>query len=77
MQRTDSLKKTDAGKDWRQEEKGMAEDEMVEWYHLINWHKFEQTPGAGDRQGNLVCWSPWVRKSWTWLSDWIECWEIF
>ena len=33
----------------------MAEDEMVEWYHLINGHKFEQTPGAGDRQGNLLC----------------------
>ena len=33
MRRADSLEKTDAGKDWRQEEKGTAEDEMVGWHH--------------------------------------------
>ena len=44
-----------AGKDWRQEEKGMTEDEMVGWHHRVNGHGFEQAPGVGDRQGSLVC----------------------
>ena len=30
----------DAGKDWRQEEKGMTEDEMVGWHHQLNRHEF-------------------------------------
>ena len=33
MPRVDSLEKTDAGRDWGQEEKGMTEDEMAEWHH--------------------------------------------
>ena len=33
MQRVDSLEKTDAGRDWGQEEKGMTEDEMAGWHH--------------------------------------------
>ena len=33
------------GKDWRQEEKGMIEEEMVGWHHRLNGHEFEQTPG--------------------------------
>ena len=37
-----------AGKDWRQEDKGTTEDEMVGWYHQLNGHKFEQTPGDGE-----------------------------
>ena len=64
-------KDPDAGKDWRQEEKGMTEDEMVGWYWL-DGHEFEQTPGVGDGQGGLVCYSPGVTKSRTWLSDWTE-----
>ena len=55
-------KDLDAGKDWRQEEKGMTEDEMVGWHHRLNGHEFEQAPGVGDRQGILVCCSPWGRK---------------
>ena len=51
-----------AGKDWRQEEKGMTEDEMLEWRHQLNGHKFEQTPGDGEGQGSLVCYSPWDWK---------------
>ena len=51
-------KDPDAGKDWRQEEKGMTEDEMVGWHHLLNGHEFEQDPGAGDGQESLVCYSP-------------------
>ena len=34
-------KAPDAGKDWRQEEKGMAEDEMVGWHHQLKGHEFE------------------------------------
>ena len=41
-------KDPDAGKDWGQEEKGMTEDEMVGWHHLLNGHEFEQAPGVGD-----------------------------
>jgi len=42
-------KDPDAGKDWRREEKGMTEDEMVGWHHQLNGHEFEPTPG--DREG--------------------------
>jgi len=44
MGRADSLEKTDARNDWRQEKKGITEDEMVEWHHWLNGHEFEQTP---------------------------------
>ena len=37
----------------------MIEDEMVGWYHYLNGHEFECTPGVGDGQGSLVCCSPW------------------
>ena len=52
-------KDSDAGKDWRQEEKGMTEDEMVGWHHWLNGHEFGQTAGDGDGQGNLACCSLW------------------
>ena len=55
-------KDPDAGKDWRQEEKGTTEDEMVGWHHWLDGHEFEQAPGVGDRQGGLECCSPWGRK---------------
>ena len=41
MRRVDSLEKTDAGKDWRQEEKGTAEDEMAGWHHRLNGRESE------------------------------------
>ena len=47
-------KDPNAGKDWRQEEKGTTEDEMVGWNHQLNGHEFEQAPGVGDEQGNLA-----------------------
>ena len=62
----------DAGKDWRQEEKGMTEDEMVGCYHWLNGHGFGSTLGVGDGQGGLACCHPWVTKSWTQLSNWTE-----
>ena len=55
-------KDPDAGKDWRQEEKGMTEDEMVGWHHWFDRHEFEQAPGVGEGQGSLACCSPWDRK---------------
>ena len=51
-----------AGKDWRQEEKGMTEDEMVGWHHWFNGHEFEQALEVGDGQGSLACCSPWGYK---------------
>ena len=36
MRRADSLEKTDAGRDWGQEEKGKTEDEMAGWHHRLN-----------------------------------------
>ena len=51
-----------AAKGWRQEEKGMTEDEMVGWHRWINGHKFEQTLGDGEGQGSLVCCSLWACK---------------
>ena len=62
MRRVDSSEKTDAGRDWGQEEKGTTEDEMVGWHHRLDGHEFEQAPGVGDGQGSLACWSPWGRK---------------
>jgi len=44
----------DAGKDWGWDEKGAAEDEMVGRHHWLNGHKFEQTPGDREGQGNLA-----------------------
>ena len=55
-------KDPDAGKDWRQEEKGMTEDKMVGWHYWLDGHEFEQVPGVGNGQGSLVCCSPWGSK---------------
>ena len=58
-------KDPEAGKDWRQEEKGVTEDEMVGWHHRLNG--CEQTPGDSEGQGSLACCSPWGYKEWR---DW-------
>ena len=65
-------KDPDAGKDWRQKEKWTAEDEMVTQHHQLNGQEFEQTLGESERQGSLVCYSPWDHKEsvGTWLSNW-------
>ena len=49
-------------KDLRQEEKGMTEDEMVGWHHLLSGHEFEQALRVGDGQGGLACCSSWFHK---------------
>ena len=51
-------KDPESGKEWRQEEKGMTEDEIVGWHHRLNGHRFGWTPGVGDGQGGLVGCSP-------------------
>ena len=64
-------KDADARKDWRQEEKGMTEDETVGWYHRLNGLEFEWTPGVGDGQGGLVCCSPWGCKEAD-MTEWLN-----
>ena len=64
-----------AGKDWRWEEKGMTEDEMVGWRHWLDGHEFEQTPGVGNGQEGLACCSPWgckeldITEQLNWLTE--------
>ena len=55
-------KDPDAGKDWRQGEKGTTEDKMVGWRHWLNGQELEQTLGHGEGQGSLACSSPWGCK---------------
>ena len=59
-------KDSDAGKNWRKEEKGTTEGEMVGWHHQLDGHEFKQALGVGDGQGSLAL------QSQTWLSNWIE-----
>ena len=55
-------KDPNAGKDWRQEEKGMTENEMGGWHHWLDGDEFEQTPGISDGQGSLAYCSPCGHK---------------
>ena len=64
-------KDPDAGKDWRQEEKGTTEDEMVGWDHWLDRHEFEEAPGAGDGHGWLVCCIPWGHKELD-MTEWLD-----
>ena len=68
-------KDLDSGKGWRQEEKGMTEEEMVGWHHWLDGHEFEQAPGVGDRQGRLACYSPCGRKE-SDKTDWTKLMSI-
>ena len=51
-------KNPDAGKDWRQEEKGATENEMVRQHHWLSGYEFEQTPRDSEGQGSLAFCSP-------------------
>ena len=57
-----TMEKTDAGRDWGQEEKGMTEDEMTGWHHWLNGRESEWTLGVGDGQGGLACCNSWGHK---------------
>ena len=65
----------DSGKDWRQEEKGMTEDEMVRWHHWLNGHGFGWTLGVGDGQGGLACCSSWGCKELD-TTEWLNWTEL-
>ena len=65
----------DAGKNWKQEEKRMIEDEIVGWHHRLDGHKFEQASGVGDGQGSLTCCSPWGCKE-SDMTEWLNWTEL-
>ena len=65
-------KDPDAGKDWRQEEKGTTEDEMVGLHHRLHGQEFEQTQELVMDREDWRAAVHGVTKSQTWLSDWIE-----
>ena len=68
-------KDSDAGRDWGQEEKGMAEDEMAGWHHWLDGRESEWTLGVGDGQGGLVCCDSWGRRvghDWVTELNWTE-----
>ena len=64
-------KDSDAGKDWRQVEMGMTENEMVWWHHRLNIHGFQQTLGVGDGQGVLVSCGSWGCKELD-MTEWLN-----
>ena len=67
-------KDPDAWKDWRQEEKGITKNEVVEWYHRLNGHESEQALGVCDGQGGLACCSPrGSRVGHDWVTELSEC----
>ena len=68
-------KDPDARKDWRQEEKGMTEDEIVGWHHQLDGCEFEWAPGVGDGQGGLACCSSWGRKE-SDTTEWLNWTEL-
>ena len=61
-----------AGKDWRQEEKGTTEDQILGRHHWLEGHEFEQAPATGEGQGSLRAAVHGVAKSYTRLRDWTE-----
>ena len=69
-------KDPDAGKDWRQEEKGKTEDEMVGWHHTLDGHEFEQALGVDDEQGSLACCSPWGHEE-SDSAEWLNWTELY
>ena len=64
-------KDPDAGKDWRQEEKGVTEDKMVGWQHPLDGLEFEQAPGDGEGQKSRVFCSPWGCKE-SDMTEWLN-----
>ena len=62
MRRTDSFERIWCGKDWRWEEKGATEDEMVGWHYRLNGHELGKLQELVMDRAGLVCCSPWDRK---------------
>ena len=68
-------KDSDAGRDWRQKEKGTTENEMAGWHHRLDGHEFGWIPGVGDRQGGLACCNFWGRKE-SDMAEWLNWTEL-
>ena len=68
-------KDCDAGKDWRQEEKGTTEDEMAGWHHWLDGRESQWTLGVGDGQGGLACCDSWGRKE-SDTTEWLNWTEL-
>ena len=64
-----------AGKDWRQEEKGITEDDMVGWHHQLNGYELKRAPGVVDGKGSLACCRPWGHKELD-MTDWFKWTEL-
>ena len=72
-------KDPDAGKNWRLEQKGMTEDDMVGCHYQLDGHEFKQAPGVVDGQGSLACCSPWDHKEsdmTEWLNWYLQYWVL-
>ena len=68
-------KDPDAGKDWRQEEKGTTEDAIIGWHHWLDGYECKQALGDGEGQGSWHAAIHGVAKSLTLLSYWNNCQE--
>ena len=79
MRRVDSLEKTDAWRDWGQEEKGTTEDEMAAWHHRLDGHEFKwASSGSWWWRGKPGMLQSTGSQSQTRLSDWTELnWIVF
>ena len=71
-------KDPDAGKDRKQEEKEMTEEEMIGWHHWLSGHELEQAVGDGEGQESLECCGLRDRKeldTTEWLNNkiWFTC----
>ena len=72
-------KNPDAGKDWREEEKGTDDRAWDRWHHQLDGHEFEHAPGVGDGQESLACCSPWglkesdLTEQLNWITDSLCC----
>ena len=64
-------KDPDAGKDWKWEEKGTTEDEMVGWHHQLDGCEYEQASRVGDGQGCLTFCSPWGNRESN-MTEWLN-----
>ena len=64
----------DAGRDWKQEEKGTTEDEMAGWHHWLDGHESEWTPGVGELPGRpgVLRFMGSQRVGHNWATDWSE-----
>ena len=75
MRRVDSLEKTDAGRDWGQEDKGKTEDEMAGWHHWLDGCESEWTLGVGDGHGGLARCDSWGCKQ-SDTTEWLNYWTV-